>query len=68
MTEWAMAIERAGTEQVALIGADTAVHTRHALQTFADKLATGTWRTPRRPGEDDRGLRDAILDDLHLLA
>ncbi len=68
VTEWAMAIERAGTEQVALIGADTAVRTRHALETFADKLATGTWRTPRRPGEDDRGLHQAIIDDLHLLA
>jgi hypothetical protein len=37
VTEWAMAIERAGTDQVALIGADTAVRTRHALETFADK-------------------------------
>jgi hypothetical protein len=68
VTEWAMAIERAGTDQVALIGADTAVRTRHALETFADKLATGTWCTPRQPGEDDRGLHDAIINDLRLLA
>ncbi len=68
VTEWAMAIERAGTEQVALISADTAVRTRNALETFADRLAAGTWRTPRRPGEDDRGLQQAILNDLHLLA
>jgi len=68
VTEWAMAIERAGTEQVALISADTAVRTRHALETFAEKLATGTWHTPRQPGEDDCGLRDAIINDLQLLA
>jgi hypothetical protein len=68
VTEWATAIERAGTDGVALISADTAVRTRHALETFADKLATGTWTTPRQPGEDDRGLHDAIVNDLHLLA
>jgi hypothetical protein len=67
VTEWATAIERAGTDGVTLISADTAVRTRHALETFADKLATGTWTTPRQPGEDDRSLRDAIINDLHLL-
>jgi hypothetical protein len=68
VTEWAMAIERAGTDQVALISADTAVRSRHVLETFADKLAAGTWTTPRQPGEDDRGLHDAIVNDLRLLA
>jgi hypothetical protein len=68
VTEWAMAIERAGTDQIALISADTAVGTRHALQTFADKRAAGAWSTPRQPGEDDRGLYDAIINDLQLLA
>jgi hypothetical protein len=68
VTEWATAIERAGTDGVALISADTAVRTRHALETFADKLATGTRTTPRQPGEDDRGLHDAIINDVHLLA
>jgi hypothetical protein len=67
VTEWAMAIERAGTDHVALIGADTAVRTRHALETFADKLATGTWSTPRQPGADDRGLHEAIINDLQML-
>jgi hypothetical protein len=67
VTEWAMVIERAGTNQVALIGADTAVRTRHALETFADRLAASTWSTPRQPGQDDRGLHHAIINDLHLL-
>lgn len=72
VTRWALAIGQAhGSDPVALIGADTAVGTRHVLATMAEKLSTGTWNAPSSNGDDQQQanlrLRDAITQDLALL-